>query len=116
MRRLCLALACVLLITVAVRANGPGSTPAPAAQAATAQKPAPSPTPAQAKPAPIQPGYIGSKECLTCHDQEEKLRGTPHQIRLRGGAGWVIQELLVNREKRRVIDSHEDDMQDSAAA
>ena len=78
MRRLCFALACVLLITVAVRAKAYVSEPTPAVQAATTQKPAPTPTPAQAKPAPIQPGYIGSKECLTCHDQEEKLRGTPH--------------------------------------
>ena len=78
MRRLCLAVACVLLITVAVRANGSSATTAAAPQAATTQKPAPAPTPAQAKPAPIQPGYIGSKECLTCHDQEEKLKGTPH--------------------------------------
>ena len=78
MRRLCLAVACVLLITVAVRANGSSSTSAVAVQAATTQKPAPAPPPAQAKPAPIQPGYVGSKECLTCHDQEEKLKGTPH--------------------------------------
>ena len=78
MRRLCFALACVLLITVAVRAKAFVSEAAPALQAATTQKPAPAPAPAQAKPAPIQPGYIGSKECLTCHDQEEKLRGTPH--------------------------------------
>jgi hypothetical protein len=41
---------------------------------------------------------------------------TPHQIRQRGGASWVIQELLVNREKRRQIADHEDDLADSAAA
>jgi DmsE family decaheme c-type cytochrome len=78
MRRLCFALACVLLITVAVRAKAYVSEPAPAAQAATTQKPAPAPTPAQAKPAPVQPGYVGSDTCLTCHDQAEKLKGTPH--------------------------------------
>src|SRR4249919_339455 len=81
MRRLCLALSCVLLITVAVRAKAYVADQAPVAQAATTQKPAPAPTPAQAnqaKPAPIQPGYVGSAACLTCHDQEEKLKGTPH--------------------------------------
>src|SRR5262245_29265393 len=80
MRRLCLAVACVLLITVAVRANGPSSTSsAVVAQAATTtQKPAPAPAPAQAKPAPIQPGYVGSAKCIECHDQDKSLKGTPH--------------------------------------
>ena len=41
---------------------------------------------------------------------------SPLQSGRRGGASWVIQELLVNREKRRQISDHEDDMQDSAAA
>ena len=55
----------------------------------------------------------GSAFRNTC---QRYLGCTPHQIRLRGGAGWVIQELLVNREKRRVIDSSEDELHDSAAA
>ena len=41
---------------------------------------------------------------------------TPHQIRLRGGARWVIQQLLVNREKRRAMSEPEDDTPESTAA
>jgi DmsE family decaheme c-type cytochrome len=72
----------MLAITVAVRAKGYESQTVlvaqDVAQAATTQKPAPAPAPAQAKPAPIQPGYVGAAQCLTCHDYEEKLKGTPH--------------------------------------
>jgi AraC-like DNA-binding protein len=55
----------------------------------------------------------GSAFRNTC---QRYLGCTPHQIRQRGGAGWVIQELLVNREKRREISESDDDMQESAAA
>jgi AraC-like DNA-binding protein len=55
----------------------------------------------------------GSAFRNTC---QRYLGCTPHQIRLRGGANWVAQELLVNREKRRQVADREDDMQDSAAA
>lgn len=55
----------------------------------------------------------GSAFRNTC---QRYLGCTPHQIRQRGGAQWVIQELLVNREKRRQIADHEDDLHDSAAA
>jgi AraC-like DNA-binding protein len=55
----------------------------------------------------------GSAFRNTC---QRYLGCTPHQIRLRGGASWVIQELLVNREKRRDISEGEDDLHESAAA
>ena len=55
----------------------------------------------------------GSAFRNTC---QRYLGCTPHQIRLRGGAGWVIQALLVNREKRRQIVDHEEALQHSAAA
>jgi AraC-like DNA-binding protein len=55
----------------------------------------------------------GSAFRNTC---QRYLGCTPHQIRIRGGASWVIQELLVNREKRREIADHHDDLADSAAA
>ncbi len=55
----------------------------------------------------------GSAFRNTC---QRYLGCTPHQIRLRGGASWVIQELLVNREKRRDISDGEDDLHESAAA
>ena len=54
----------------------------------------------------------GSAFRNTC---QRYLGCTPHQIRKRGGAGWVIKELLVNREKRRIAIDH-DDMHKSAAA
>ena len=76
MRRLSLAVACLLLITVAVRAKSLAPEPAVTVQAAATQKPAPAP--AQAKPAPIQPGYVGSAKCIECHDQDKSLKGTPH--------------------------------------
>jgi AraC-like DNA-binding protein len=55
----------------------------------------------------------GSAFRNTC---QRYLGCTPHQIRLRGGASWVIQELLVNREKRRQVADVDDDMHESAAA
>ena len=57
----------------------------------------------------------GSAFRNTC---QRYLGCTPHQIRGKGGAGWVIQELLHNREKRREISLHEDhdDAQGIAAA
>lgn len=59
----------------------------------------------------------GSAFRNTC---QRYLGCTPHQIRLRGGAAWVVQELLVNREKRRMIQEVDDeldgDLRDSAAA
>ncbi|NCW44653.1 MAG: helix-turn-helix domain-containing protein [Gemmatimonadaceae bacterium] len=55
----------------------------------------------------------GSAFRNTC---QRYLGCTPHQIRLRGGADWVIQQLLVHREKRRQIVNHEDALQDAAAA
>jgi AraC-like DNA-binding protein len=55
----------------------------------------------------------GSAFRNTC---QRYLGCTPHQIRLRGGAAWVVQELLVNREKRRVIHEVDEDAHDIAAA
>lgn len=55
----------------------------------------------------------GSAFRNTC---QRYLGCTPHQIRLRGGARWVVQELMVNREKRHAISDIEDDTNDSAAA
>jgi AraC-like DNA-binding protein len=55
----------------------------------------------------------GSAFRNTC---QRYLGCTPHQIRQRGGAAWVVQELLANRERRRVIHEVEDDLPDSAAA
>jgi AraC-like DNA-binding protein len=55
----------------------------------------------------------GSAFRNTC---QRYLGCTPHQIRLHGGASWVIQELLVNREKRRVITESDDEMHESVAA
>lgn len=55
----------------------------------------------------------GSAFRNTC---QRYLGCTPHQIRIRGGASWVIQELLVNRAKRRDLHAHHDDHQESAAA
>ena len=55
----------------------------------------------------------GSAFRNTC---QRYLGCTPHQIRLRGGASWVTQELLVNREKRREISESEHDEQDILAA
>jgi AraC-like DNA-binding protein len=55
----------------------------------------------------------GSAFRNTC---QRYLGCTPHQIRQRGGAQWVIQELLVNRERRRQIEPHEEHEGNSAAA
>lgn len=58
----------------------------------------------------------GSAFRNTC---QRYLGCTPHQIRQKGGAQWVIQELLVNRDKRRQILDHSDDiksLKNSAAA
>jgi AraC-like DNA-binding protein len=55
----------------------------------------------------------GSAFRNTC---QRYLGCTPHQIRLRGGAAWVITELLVNREKRKEHASNPDEQSDSAAA
>ena len=55
----------------------------------------------------------GSAFRNTC---QRYLGCTPHQIRVRGGASWVIQELLVNRAKRRDHSSISDLQQDVAAA
>ncbi len=57
----------------------------------------------------------GSAFRNTC---QRYLGCTPHQIRLRGGAAWVIQELLVTRDRRRddLIGDHDDDDDQAAAA
>jgi AraC-like DNA-binding protein len=57
----------------------------------------------------------GSAFRNTC---QRYLGCTPHQIRLRGGAAWVIQELLVTRDRRRddLIGDHEEDEDQAAAA
>lgn len=55
----------------------------------------------------------GSAFRNTC---QRYLGCTPHHIRLHGGAGWVIQELLVNREKRREMSEPEDDTPESTAS
>ncbi|MEP6763523.1 MAG: hypothetical protein ABJB66_04385, partial [Gemmatimonadaceae bacterium] len=55
----------------------------------------------------------GSAFRNTC---QRYLGCTPHQIRQRGGASWVISELLVNREKRKEHAAAHDDHQDSVAA
>lgn len=55
----------------------------------------------------------GSAFRNTC---QRYLGCTPHQIRLKGGAAWVIQELLVTRDRRRdaLIGEHDED--EAAAA
>jgi len=55
----------------------------------------------------------GSAFRNTC---QRYLGCTPHQIRLRGGANWVIQELLVNRDKRRQIHDLDEHLHEAAAA
>lgn len=55
----------------------------------------------------------GSAFRNTC---QRYLGCTPHQIRQKGGAQWVITELLVNREKRRQVQDGDDEDADTAAA
>ena len=55
----------------------------------------------------------GSAFRNTC---QRYLGCTPHQIKIRGGASWVVQELLVNRQKRRDIATRSESQQDIAAA
>lgn len=57
----------------------------------------------------------GSAFRNTC---QRYLGCTPHQIRLRGGAAWVIQELLVTRDRRRddLIGDHDEEDDQAAAA
>ncbi len=55
----------------------------------------------------------GSAFRNTC---QRYLGCTPHQIRQRGGASWVIQELLVNREKRKDQALSSNDVHGSVAA
>jgi AraC-like DNA-binding protein len=55
----------------------------------------------------------GSAFRNTC---QRYLGCTPHQIRLKGGAAWVIQELLVTRDRRRDALIGEHDEEEAAAA
>ena len=89
-----LAVAACLVAAIGLRAEYPDSgsqPPAPTfrlaahvtrATTAAFQAPAGSqakqPPAASAPAAPAQAGYAGSDTCLTCHDMEASLKGTPH--------------------------------------
>jgi DmsE family decaheme c-type cytochrome len=67
-KRFCLAAIGLLVAAISVRAAGELSVARQATQAPASQTNA----------APPPAGYAGNDTCVTCHDQAESLKGTPH--------------------------------------